>query len=436
MLSECAVDKNLIAAVLKAEAGGEGEIGQVAVLSVIWTRAQRSPHYNWPDDLESVVKQPYQFSCLNKDDPTYPKIQEWLKDPRQHLYQQISIVEAFLAGNSLNPVPGADHYLNPKTANQKTVKSFEQNFAFVEDVGRHRFYESVKNKNVGKIAFCYKNPIQINSINNIYHVKLIQQRLNEVLNQTLTVDGIPGQKTRTAWEAFKRATFQEYVDLVGSGSLSLLEKGRLVIQKKANELDPPTNLAERIVAVCEKRGYPLKTSSLNIIGLEGVNPDGTYNSDAPDQWNDLMVLLKFVSGQPKIVWQAQSTTEPGRYYVDRPLNPEGGARLDLGYHKDLWRRGKHKGYSAMVQTGVARLVRDKNRNHRRDDKITQESWRGINWHSAYGRYSGGSIGRWSAGCCVSIPVKKFNEAMALIDADLKNSVYDFILLWRDWLKEV
>jgi hypothetical protein len=91
----------------------------------------------------------------------------------------------------------------------------------------------------------------------------------------------------------------------------------------------------------------------------------------------------------------------------------------------------------MVQTGVATLNRDGDRNHQRTgDKTTQESWKGINWHSVYGGFSALSLGRWSAGCCVSIPRSKFDLAMGLIDRTGKTKDYDFILLWRDWFKEV
>jgi hypothetical protein len=429
------MDKNLLAAVVKAEAGGESEIGQIAVFSVIWTRMRRSPFYGWPDDLEKVVKQPNQFSCLHENDPTYPKIQQWLADPKSYLFPQLCLIEAFLTGKSPNPVPGADHYLNPRTADQYVVKKFDEIFRLVANLRNHRFYESKTAKNAEDFAFCYYNPVNIVNLNNRHHVSIIQNDLNNVMGDDLVVDGIVGEKTRAAWKEFKNKNYQEYPDLVGQGSLRLLGHGTTTIAKQ--EKDAPATLAEKIVAVCDKRRFPLdRRGGLNVIGLEGVNPDGTLNSEQPDQWNDLMVLLKFAGGKPIIVWSSQSTTEPGNYYTDRPLHQSGVARLDTGFHSKLWSRGLHKGHSAMVQTGSARLVRDYNRNHQRDDKVTQESWRGVNWHTVYGRAAGLSIGRWSAGCCVTLRQNAFDKAMVLIDQSGKKKDYDFILIWRDWLKEV
>ena len=46
----------------------------------------------------------------------------------------------------------------------------------------------------------------------------------------------------------------------------------------------PGSLAERVVACCEERGYSLDRGAgeANLIGIEGINPDGTPNQDAPN----------------------------------------------------------------------------------------------------------------------------------------------------------
>jgi hypothetical protein len=385
-----------------------------------------------------VVQQAQQFSCLNKDDPNYDLIQQWMENPREHLSHYLSILEEYLSFRINTPMAGADHYLNPTTASPSVVDRFNRSFHIIGSVGRHRFYESINPvSSIDDFAFCYKCPVSILDIKNVTHVQVIQRELNNVMGTSLTVDGIPGALTSSAWIEFKRSNYLEFPNLVGEGSLRLLSKGKKVLVKKdADQL--PATLAERIVAVCQKRGYPLLTDgTYNIIGLEGVNPDGTANNDTPDQWNDCMVLLKFSGGQPIISWIAQSTTEPGRYYTDRPMVPGGAARLDVGYHKGLWARGLHKSQSAMVQVGTARLVRDRNRNFMRDDKVTAENWRGVNWHTTNGTLSHfSSIGQWSAGCCVTLNPSKFKRAMELIDGQKRKKDYDFILLWRDWLKEV
>ena len=55
-------DRNLCAAVLIAEAGGEGRAGMQAVWEVVWSRAESR---RWPSTPALVVKQRKQFSCLN-----------------------------------------------------------------------------------------------------------------------------------------------------------------------------------------------------------------------------------------------------------------------------------------------------------------------------------------------------------------------------------
>lgn len=55
-------ERNLCAAVLIAEAGGEGRAGMSAVWEVVH---QRVKDRRWPNTHAKVVKQRWQFSCLN-----------------------------------------------------------------------------------------------------------------------------------------------------------------------------------------------------------------------------------------------------------------------------------------------------------------------------------------------------------------------------------
>lgn len=206
------------------------------------------------------------------------------------------------------------------------------------------------------------------------------------------------------------------------------------------------DLADRVYQCCKDRDFPLSKGlgEVNIIGIEGIDLNGTFNPDTPDRWNDLVGLLTFENGYP--VWKCLyvGTTEPGKYYILNPMNILGGARLDTGYHSAIWQVGKHRGYTALQQTGVARLVRDANRNNRRDDKITSERWKGINLHTTKttgwrGSYNQNSIGKWSAGCTV---IQKPEEFQSFMKAIMQSSQYrrnsahmfDYRLIWSRWLK--
>lgn len=207
------------------------------------------------------------------------------------------------------------------------------------------------------------------------------------------------------------------------------------------------DLADRVYQCCIDRDFPLDKGKgeVNIVGIEGINQDGTFNNDQPDRWNDLIGLLSFENGYPIWLCLFVGTTEPGSYYVKNPLNIGGAARLDTGYHEALWQIGLHRGYTALTQTGTARLVRDGNRNHRRDDKKTLEKWRGVNLHTTKttgwrGMFNNSSIGRWSAGCTVIKKPEEFQKFMGYVmgssqyKAD-KAHKFDYRLIWSRWLNE-
>lgn len=252
------------------------------------------------------------------------------------------------------------------------------------------------------------------------------------------VDGLYGPLTIAGWKAFKESVHQNKPETVGPGSLTLL------LNKTTKNIRPSGTLAQRVYQCCLSRDYQLdqREGALNIIGVEGLDIKGNKISDTPDGWNDVIILLEFKGNNPQIKAIYQATTEPGAYYTRNPLNNQGAARLQLGRQKGIWSVGKHRGYEALSQTGPATLVRDKNRNHLRDDKETVEWWRGVNlhttkttgWRGSVGRF----IGQWSAGCVVIKDPNQFLSFMQAIKGSLqyrqnKGHKFDFTLLWQDWL---
>jgi lysozyme len=209
-------------------------------------------------------------------------------------------------------------------------------------------------------------------------------------------------------------------------------------------------LAEQVAQACEKRGYPLREDEWNLVGISGLSPKGDrtkgYAKDTtPDKWNDSIGVIAKEDGEWEFKCLYLGTTEPGRYYSSvKLLNPNGAARLALGFHQDLWRFGLHRGYEALVQAGKARLVRDSNKNFQRDDKETLESGTGVNLHTTKttgwrGSASKDSIEQWSAGCNVIFDPQEFKELMALLKRSPQyklnsHTCFDYRLLWHEWLQ--
>lgn len=245
-------------------------------------------------------------------------------------------------------------------------------------------------------------------------------------------NGLYGPITENALVNYKRknglsggnnlgpTTFANLLSKQGSGSVSFGSSDAL---------------AAKVISVCKSRNIPLN-DGVNIICLEGILPNGTKTDDAPDRWNDSIGILKYDgrSGTGKFLCIYTGTTEPGRYYTMNPMNKGGCARLDLGYHKGIWSKGLHRGYSALVQTGPARLVRDANKNFLRDDKVSVEYGNGVNLHTTRKGFFGNLVDRWSAGCVVIKDPNEFLNFLKILESNTtQRKDFDFVLIWRDWL---
>lgn len=251
------------------------------------------------------------------------------------------------------------------------------------------------------------------------------------------IDGLFGPNTQKAWNLFKSNNHQAKLDFIGPGSISLLLKASAAASTAASKKTAggDLSLAAKIADYCESHNYRLDTrpNAINIIGLEGFKLE-----NVPDKWNDAVCLLSFDNTKsPTIIATYVATTEPGKYYTLNPLNKNGAARLQLGQHKNLWAFGKHRGYRALTQVGTATLVRDRNKNYKRDDKITQEINNGINLHTTkttgWRGSAGDFIGQWSAGCVVIKNPDSFLTLIKRLEGSLqykqnKNTTFDFTLI--------
>ncbi|MBD2254440.1 lysozyme [Nostoc parmelioides] len=228
------------------------------------------------------------------------------------------------------------------------------------------------------------------------------------------------------------------------------EHFEFVQTQNARKSSKPENLAEQVVQACEARGYPLREDEWNLVGISGLAPkrdrtQGYVRDTTPDKWNDSIGVIAKNDGEWEFLCLYLATTEPGRYYTTvKLLNPKGSARLDFGYHRDLWRFGLHRGYEALVQAGTARLVRDTNKNFQRDDKESFEQGNGVNLHTTKttgwrGSADINTIGQWSAGCNVIFDSQEFKDLMELLKRSPQYKTnsriyFDYRLLWHEWLE--
>jgi len=178
-----------------------------------------------------------------------------------------------------------------------------------------------------------------------------------------------------------------------------------------------SDLAHLVVAAMERKGHQVDRGpgEVNIVYVEGMNPDGTANADEANKWNDLRLLIRFEGGEPRIIGEWAATTEPGRYWTENPMNPLGAARIEFGQYK-AWQVGIHnESHEALVQTGGPLTVcRDLNKDGQRTGDKRQTGEFGINQHWGYDLPQ---VEKASAGCLVGQSKDGHRQFMALVKSD-------------------
>lgn len=107
--------RELMAKLIKCEAGGEGDNGMRAVASVIMNRAQISygefARVSQGGDVRRIIEQPGQFTCM-KDvvAGAYNAQNVWNMDPEEIHYE---IADWALSGNTFSGVGDSLFYFNP-----------------------------------------------------------------------------------------------------------------------------------------------------------------------------------------------------------------------------------------------------------------------------------------------------------------------------------
>lgn len=157
---------------------------------------------------------------------------------------------------------------------------------------------------------------------------------------------------------------------------------------------------------------------LNIVYVEGMNTDGSLNTDKPNHFNDLRMVIGFKDEVPIVLGKWLATTEPGFHYTDNPMNPNGAARIAFGQYKS-WQVGIHgisEPHEALVQVDYVKVHRDYNRDMIRTGDRIDDGLFGINQHHGY-NHPENDIHTASAGCLVGRTRSGHNRFMELIKSD-------------------
>jgi hypothetical protein len=194
-------------------------------------------------------------------------------------------------------------------------------------------------------------------------------------------------------------------------------------------LAPGNDLAGRIVSAMQGAGQFIARhrDCLNIVYVEGLNPDGTPNGNRPNYFDSVRCLIRIGDGGvPKMVGIWEATTEPSRYWTEHPMNSGGAARIAFGQYKS-WVVGDYHGDNALVQAADITVYRDSQRLYKRYGAPETGEF-GIHQHHGY-NYPKNDEGRSSAGCLVGRLNDGHEEFMALVKTDARyraNPNYKFM----------
>ena len=170
---------------------------------------------------------------------------------------------------------------------------------------------------------------------------------------------------------------------------------------------------EQVEAAVKAKDYKWFENGDYNVNIVGVRNSATDNK-VTNKFDDWMTISYKVNGE----WNFHCydcTTDPGKYWVDNLLNPDGVAIVVPGQYRGSHQIGLHQGkYEALRQMKPIKVWRDDNEDnvydHIADD--IQEGIFGINIHKAGSRVEGSTqIDKWSAGCQVFSKESDFNEFM-------------------------
>lgn len=176
--------------------------------------------------------------------------------------------------------------------------------------------------------------------------------------------------------------------------------------------------------IYKKKGYKFNTGSFNL-NLAAIR---STLFPQPNKFDDVFAVIYTDALGYYNSLCVKCTTDPGFYYLQNPMNVKGTAIVKEGQYENVWRIGLHKGYEALVQTGVITVYRDNNKDTVLDlnPNHLDSGYFGIDMHHASFTGSSEDVGKWSAGCIVIQDITDFLRIMTTCKLQSKN-LYTFTL---------
>lgn len=131
------VTVDVLARTLWGEARSEGRAGMTAVAAVVMNRvalAQRAGSFWWGNTVVQVCQKPYQFSCWNRSDPNFRKLQA-VDETDYYFATALRIARRAVVGAIPDETGGATHY-HTKAIMPYWAKGKEPSAV----IGQHIFY--------------------------------------------------------------------------------------------------------------------------------------------------------------------------------------------------------------------------------------------------------------------------------------------------------
>jgi hypothetical protein len=256
-------------------------------------------------------------------------------------------------------------------------------------------------------------------------VKAIQSVLINCGYLDAPADGGFGPVTKWALAAFAKQT-----GLAFDGNLTDAVKGAL-LQAQPLPLRPGNDLAGKMARAMQANNYWIARhpDCLNVLYIEGLNPDGSLNDNRNNVFNDLRVVLRVnADGVPEIVGKWEATTEPSRKFTLEPLNPGGAFHIKFGQYK-AWIKGWYHTHKALIQVGEIEGYRDPHKTFIRDFNYpVRGADFGVHHHWGYDKPHD-DMGNSTAGCLVGRSTVGHREFMEAVLADPRynaNPAYRFV----------